>query len=167
MEEVNKDNKKYEDLSRPGLVHFLLAHTYSMFFLAIILGIIFDIVTGIRLLDDFAYSKFGIIFVFFGTGLAYWAQTSSSKASKIIKEKNNSEGFAIGPYLYFRHPTYLGLFTMTLGLGLLTNSIFSILFVLIAHLLIKLVFIKKEEEILEQKYGEIYTNYKQKIKNIA
>jgi protein-S-isoprenylcysteine O-methyltransferase Ste14 len=109
----------------------------------------------------------GVTLILLGTGLTYWAQTSSSKAGKIKTEENNTEGFAIGPYKHFRNPTYFGLFIMTLGFGLLINSLFSVLFVLIAYLVIKRVFIKKEEMILTQKYGEIYKEYKRKVNDLV
>jgi len=163
---MEKENKNIENKTKPGSVHFLLAHAYSLFFVAIIFGIIVDTLTSINLLEDYKYANIGIVFVFLGTWLVYWAQSSSSKASRINPKENSVEGFAIGPYKYFRNPTYLGLFVMTLGLGILIKSLFSILFVLIAYLLIKFVFIKRERKILVQKYQEIYTKYEDKVKNV-
>lgn len=163
---MEKENKNIENKFKPGSVHFLLAHAYSLFFVAIIIGIIADTITNTNLLENFKYSNLGIAFVFLGTGLVYWAQISSSKAIKIKPEENSVEGFTIGPYKYFRHPTYLGLFVMTLGLGILIKSLFSVLFVLVAYLVIKFVFIKKERKILVQKYPEIYARYEEKVKNV-
>lgn len=165
--EKEETNNNIEDKPKPGSVHFLLAHAYSLFFLAIILGIILDVITGLNLLENFKYSNFGIVFVFLGTGLVYWAQTSSSKAIKIKPEENSVAGFTIGPYKYFRNPTYIGLFVMTLGFGILIKSLFSVLFILFAYLVIKFVFIKKETKILKQKYQDLYTKYEDKVKDVV
>jgi len=161
-----EENRNNENKEKQGAVHFLLAHAYLLFFVAIILGVIFDFLIKLNLLETIAYSKSGIVFVFFGTGLVYWAQSSSAKAGKIKPEERSSDGFALGPYKFFRNPTYLGLFIMTLGFGLLINSVFSIFFVLIAHLVIRFIFVKKEEKILEEKYGDIYVEYKRKVKDV-
>jgi protein-S-isoprenylcysteine O-methyltransferase Ste14 len=45
---------------------------------------------------------------------------------------------------------------------LIINSPFSIIFIIIGHLLSKLIFLKKEENLLEKKYGQVYTEYKKK-----
>jgi protein-S-isoprenylcysteine O-methyltransferase Ste14 len=52
-----------------------------------------------------------------------------------------------------------------LGLALVINALFSILFTLIAQVISHFFFIKKQQTILEKKYGDNYANYKNKIKN--
>lgn len=154
-----------EDRVYKKIVHVLLVHGYLMFFVAIILGAIVDLFSGVKFSQDIVYQQIGVVMIMLGTVLVYFAQSSSGRAGKIKKEEANVEGFKYGPYKYFHHPTYLGLFIMTLGLGLTLNSPASIILVFVAHLLIKFVFIKKEERILEEKYGEIFTSYKKKGKN--
>jgi protein-S-isoprenylcysteine O-methyltransferase Ste14 len=53
---------------------------------------------------------------------------------------------------------------MVIGLGFLMNSLFVIFFVTIASFVTKFVFLKKEEDLLEEKYGQTYRDYKNKIK---
>jgi len=45
------------------------------------------------------------------------------------------------------------------------NSLFGVILTILAHVVTKVFFLKKEEVILERKYGEVYTEYKKKVKN--
>lgn len=151
---VNIINNKKES------VHFLLAHAYLFFFLCVILGIFFDSILKIELFHFEFFSYIGVSLILFGTFVVYWAQKSSAKASKISMEKSNTEGFTFGPYKFIKHPTYLGLFVTSLGFSFLIESLTSIIFVVIAYVVIKFTFVKKEEKMLLEKYGEKYLNYK-------
>jgi protein-S-isoprenylcysteine O-methyltransferase Ste14 len=150
--------------TRPGVIHVVLIYVYSIFFASIVLGISFDLIFKLDLLANFKHSYFGLIIIVFGTMLIYLAQEASCRAGKIKQEESSVEGFAFGPYKHFRHPTYLGIFLMVLGFGIIIKSVFSILFILITYLIVKLVFVRKEEKILEKKYGQIYLDYKKKVK---
>lgn len=128
-----------------GRIHPLLIRVYTIFFVSIILGVLFDLYFEINLLDNFEYSYLGILIIFLGTFLIYIAQKASARAGKIKKDKVSSKAFAFGPYKYFKHPTYLGVFFMVLGFGIVIKSIFSILFILITYLFIKLVLVKRRK----------------------
>jgi protein-S-isoprenylcysteine O-methyltransferase Ste14 len=47
---------------------------------------------------------------------------------------------------------------------MLVNSFFVVLFALIAFFVSRLFFIKKEEQLLEKKYGAPYLEYKKTVK---
>jgi len=82
-----------------------------------------------------------------------------------------------GPYKYLRHPQYLGMIIMTLGLTLIclnTSPIYPfdqdlyynkswILFIWIAEALIYVLFAKIEDLSLKAKYGEDFLNYAIKV----
>jgi len=54
---------------------------------------------------------------------------------------------------------------MTLGFSLIIDSFFGIVLTIIAYVITKIFFLKKEESLLEKKYGEVYGDYKKKVKN--
>ena len=162
----NKENiAKEEFMLRKGIVHFVLLHSYLIYFFAVIIGVIFDIFTPIKFFSNPIYQKLGVFMILIGTVLIYWAQSSSGLSKKDNKENITTKSFQNGPYKYFLSPTHLGLFTMTLGLGVVLNSIISVLTVLVAHILAKTIFFKKQEKILERKYGKAYTDYKKNLNN--
>lgn len=167
MEIDNNTENNTENKPRGGVIHLLLVHGYLLFLVAVIFGLILDLHSNSNFLQDPLFQKIGVVVIFLGTILIYWAQRSSSMAGKVSSENSTKEAFEYGPYKYFRSPTYLGLFIMVLGLGLVLNSLHAVIFAVAAHIIIKFVFVKKEERLLEIKYGEIYRDYKKKIRDIV
>lgn len=146
-------------------VHFLLSHSYLVFLFSVILGVIFDIFIPFNLFLNISSQSIGVGLIFIGSIIVYWAQNTSGSYKEGDPKFENKSFFYRGPYKFTRNPTHFGLLIMTLGLALLINSLFSIIFTLIAHILTKFFFVKKQEKILENKYGEVYLEYKRKVKN--
>ncbi|HUC88890.1 MAG TPA: isoprenylcysteine carboxylmethyltransferase family protein [Candidatus Paceibacterota bacterium] len=160
-EDIN--TKVSDDNVRHGMVHFVLSHSYVVFLMAIVLGAIFNIIYNFNIFLNPIYQYIGLIMIMLGSFLIYWSQSTS----RYIKE-NTEHGviynFEGGPYKYSRNPTHIGVAIMTLGLGLLVNSLFIIIFVIAAYIVTGLIFLKAEEKLLEQKYGQKYLDYKNKVK---
>lgn len=148
---------------RDGMVHFILSHSYMIFFAAIIFGAIFHTIFNFRIFSGPLYQYIGAGMIVLGSILIYWAQSSSGCVQKEKGEHRTEEDFERGPYKYSRNPTHIGLSMMTLGLGLILNSLFTIVFLIIASIITKSVFLKKEEKLLEEKYGQAYCDYKKKV----
>jgi protein-S-isoprenylcysteine O-methyltransferase Ste14 len=143
-------------------VHFLLSHSYLVFLASVILGVVFDIIIPSDIFSGDYYQQVGLICIFLGSIIIFWAQRTSGS----YKDNSLSDSFFFrGPYKFSRHPTHFGLFIMTLGLAFIINSLFSVIFTIVAHFLTKFFFVKKQEEILERKYGETYLKYKRRVKN--
>lgn len=152
-----------EESFRDGIVHLILSHSYTVFLMAVILGVILDVFIPTNIFNNYIYQYIGFIMIILGSILIYWAQTTSNCTKEELEKMGKVREFARGPYKYSRNPTHIGLSLMTLGLGFLINSVFSVVLVLIASLITKFIFVKKEEILLEQKYGEDYCNYKKKV----
>lgn len=103
----------------------------------------------------------GFAFLGFATALVVWAQLTSRNLEIANISK---EAFQRGPYRGTRTPTHWGLFLMMLGFGIVSNELFVIVFSFLAFLLTKLIFVKKEEDLLAKKYGEPYLEYKRSVK---
>jgi protein-S-isoprenylcysteine O-methyltransferase Ste14 len=154
-----EEEKNIQNNQDKGKVHFILSHSYTVFLFAVVLGVVFDNIFPWRIFSGAGFQYIGLAMIFFGSVFIYWAQSTSSYSK-------NKTGFNHGPYKYLRSPTHFGLFMMTFGLALIINSPFSVLFIVIAHLVTKFIFLKKEEDLLEKKYGEEYSSYKRKTKNL-
>lgn len=80
----------------------------------------------------------------------------------VANTSGQKDGFiASGPYCYTRNPQYLGDMILFLGIGFISNSLYSF----IVHLLMAIVFLftpLTEELWLEEQYGEDYCKYKKK-----
>ena len=141
-------------------VHAVLAHSYSMYFFAFILGAFCNIFTPIKFFNSIFISWVGAIVMLVSSCWILWAQRSSTNFKNEIITK---ETFMKGPYRLTRNPTNLGLFFLMLSFGITAKSIFIILFSFIAFLVSLLVFIKIEEELLAAKYGEPYKEYQNTV----
>ena len=142
-------------------VHKILAHSYFFYFASFLFGILLDFTFPFRIFNGTIMTSIGITFLVFGTFLVFWAQTSSYKLNK---ENISKETFCHGPYCYTRHPTHLGLSLLMLGFGIMANAFFIVIFSILYFIINKYTFIKKEEKILTQKYGDSYIEYKRSVK---
>jgi protein-S-isoprenylcysteine O-methyltransferase Ste14 len=163
--EQQEEQKNDHPKGHNGTVHFVLIHSYLIFLFAVILGVFFDTFLQKKIFSHAIYANIGLLMLVISSIIIYWAQTTSANYKERKKRKESDSLFEHGPYRYLRSPTHFGLFIMTLGLALIINSLFSVIFTIIAYLISKLFFLRKEEKILEDKYGESYLEYKKKTKN--
>lgn len=68
-----------------------------------------------------------------------------------------------GPYLFSRNPLYLGLTMFYAGIALLGNLFWSILLLPVIVRVVNQGVIKREERYLENKFGEQYKQYKERV----
>ncbi|MES2930429.1 MAG: methyltransferase [Patescibacteria group bacterium] len=155
--------KEYEKI-RSGMVHIVLSYSYVMFLMAVVAGLVLDLVYHITIFSGPFYSYAGFIMIVAGSYLVYWAQSTSRCTKEEMKKGLTGRDFERGPYKYSRNPTHLGLTLMTLGLGLILHSFFSVVCIIVASVISKFIFLKKEERLLEKKYGQTYCEYKRKVR---
>ncbi|MEK7113357.1 MAG: methyltransferase [Patescibacteria group bacterium] len=160
-EEAGPKVEAYANTDKTYSVHHVLAHSYSFYFVAFLLGLFFDFIFPLQLFSEFDVSIIGVALLVIGTFLVIWAQKSSSHLNR---ENMSKESFCNGPYRYTRSPTNYGIFLSLVGFGLIMNASFIIIFSAVSLLVTKFVFIKKQEEILAYKYGTPYLEYKSSVK---
>ncbi len=164
MEPTEQQKDEFKEYRR-GTVHFILLHSYLIFLFAVILGVFFDTFYNGRIFSHSIYQYIGFLMLIISSIIIYWAQSTSLNYKEKAKKNKSVSLFESGPYKYSRSPTHFGLFIMTLGLALIINSLFSVIFTIMAYLITKFFFLKKEEKLLENKYGQTYIDYKKKVKN--
>jgi protein-S-isoprenylcysteine O-methyltransferase Ste14 len=94
--------------------------------------------------------------------LILWAQRTSSKL-RFKKEKLTADDFKRGPYAFTRGPTHLGLGLLILGFGVLSNSLMVIAASIISYFISKYIFLKEQERLLAENYGDEYLKYQQEV----
>ncbi len=142
-------------------VHHILAHSYMFYFGAFLVGLILEFIFPIKILDKNITPYFGIVFLVLATLLIFWAQKTSRNLDISHLTKDT---FCQGPYSYTRTPTSWGLFLLILGFGVMVNAFFIILLTVISFIVTKFVFLRKQEAVLAEKYGEPYLEYKKSVK---
>jgi protein-S-isoprenylcysteine O-methyltransferase Ste14 len=69
-----------------------------------------------------------------------------------------------GPYRFTRNPMYLGLLILSMALALVMNSVWPLLFLIPAVVVMNRAVISREEAYLERKFGEQYLEYKRRVR---
>ena len=156
---LNNINEVKSELSNK--VHHVLAHSYSVYFILFLVGVTLDLIYQVKIFQSPFLAPTGFTFLALATLLIFWAQSTTKH---INKQNMTKETFCRGPYCYTRSPTHWGLFLLMLGFGILANALFVVIFTVIAFILTKLVFLKKEEAILAKKYGTPYLEYKKLVR---
>lgn len=151
-------------IDKTHLIHVVLGHSYLFYFVLFCIAIVLDIINPLRFIRSQYSLNIGVLLVVLGSLLLFWAQSSSKKSLHERHEEHRSEkAFLHGPYTFLRSPTQVSLLFMFVGLGLVLNSVFVTVAAVISFILSKTVFIKKQESILESRYGESYKAYKTKV----
>ena len=155
MDDQNKQNT-YKDS-----VHWVLTHGYATHFILFLVGVTLDIVFQLNLFSGNFMRPIGLVMLVLSTLLIVWAQVTSRY---LPQENITVETFCRGPYCYTRSPTHWGLFFMIVGFGIITNAFFVVVTTILAGILSKSVFLRREEKLLAAKYGAAYLEYKKKVR---
>jgi protein-S-isoprenylcysteine O-methyltransferase len=77
-----------------------------------------------------------------------------------VQIKNDHELIKAGPYRYIRHPSYLGILIIALGLGIALANWISLLLCITLPIIGIVQRIKVEEKELERHFGQQYRDYR-------
>ncbi len=143
-------------------VHRVLAHSYTLYLVLFLVGVTLDFVFKVKIFSDSFMVPVGLFFLVFSSLLIIWAQKTGRDLRKFTEKKK--EHFRRGPYAYTRFPTQWGLFLLMLGFGIITNAFFVIVSTIMSLLIARLLFVTKHDNILIEKYGEAYKEYKKLVK---
>ena len=69
-----------------------------------------------------------------------------------------------GPYQYTRNPIYIGMTLLYAGLSTLVNAVWPLLLLPSALFLVTKGMVEKEEQYLEQRFGDRYRQYKEHVR---
>ena len=69
-----------------------------------------------------------------------------------------------GPFGYTRNPIYMGMFLGQIGLGIAFNSLWILAMLVPFFLAIRYGVVAREEAYLERKFGQVYLDYKSRVR---
>lgn len=102
----------------------------------------------------------GLVFLVGGLALRIWAiRVLGVYFSSVVKIQTDHRLIQRGPYLWIRHPSYLGAFLALLGCMMILQAYYSLVFGGIALLWAYYYRILAEETVLEETLGPTYTQY--------
>jgi len=139
----------------------ILSRSYIFYFLLFFGGILLDLKFPTHYLNSSYALSLGLILIIIATGLIIWIKTNAKNAKK---ETITKEDFMQGPYKYSSIPNHWAVFFLILGFGVLINAAFAVVITILAFALTLPKFLKMQETVLVEKYGNPYQEYRKIVK---
>jgi protein-S-isoprenylcysteine O-methyltransferase Ste14 len=140
----------------------ILPPTY--FYAAIIVTLVLHFAVPLVRFIGFPINLLGIVPIVFGGLLNILADNLFKKRSTTVKPFEKPSAFlAEGPFSWCRHPMYLGMTAVLVGVSIICGSIISFAGPLLFWLIMRLLFIPAEEKSMIDAFGDDYVRYKNKV----
>jgi len=111
------------------------------------------------------YTYLGFVFIALGIILNIWTDILFKKKKTTVKPyKKPTQLLISGPFRISRHPMYLGMAIILLGVAIIHGTLITFVFPIIFIIFMELFFIPFEEKNLERIFGKKYLNYKKKVR---
>jgi len=115
------------------------------------------------------YNYVGLVFIPVGFLLIIWANYALLVIGKISlrdREPMQRPEYLVlaGPYRFSRNPLYLGALFALVGLVIVWSSIVIAFLTILVYIIFRNRFIKREEIILEEEFGDDYRDFKKRVR---
>ncbi|MCI0477581.1 MAG: isoprenylcysteine carboxylmethyltransferase family protein, partial [Anaerolineales bacterium] len=112
-----------------------------------------------------SWNIFGIIPLILGIATNIIADNALHKAKTTVKPFEESAALVTSSvYRISRHPMYLGFVLILVGVAIVLGSLTPFVIIPIFAILMDVVFIQVEERMLEEKFGQVWLEYKRKVR---
>jgi protein-S-isoprenylcysteine O-methyltransferase Ste14 len=137
----------------------------TYFLICLLLALVLHFVVPIKRLIFFPYTLIGVPLIVVGIWLNVWADGLFKRAKTTVKPSEKSSTLVLeGPYRISRHPMYLGMVIALLGVAILLGSVTPFLAPIACFITMQILFIRHEEQAMEETFGEAYTEYKKRVR---
>ena len=107
----------------------------------------------------------GYVLVFAGLGVAFSAVSRFGKMRTTLDPHGSVSTIVMsGPYRFSRNPIYLGFVCTLIGLPLALGNVWGAVLSPLLMLLLYQLVIKHEEAYLQEKFKDVYTSYKSRVR---
>jgi len=107
----------------------------------------------------------GIALILLGIGLALCAGREFIKTGETPNPRSSTATLITsGPFHYTRNPLYCAIALIHTGIGITANSLWILIMLIPALLLMMYGVILREEKYLENKFGEVFLKYKNSVR---
>ncbi|MCG7394277.1 isoprenylcysteine carboxylmethyltransferase family protein [Microvirga sp. ACRRW] len=144
----------------------VLIHPPVAWGLAILAGLALNWVAALPFVpDDWPAGLIGTIIFVAALALAAWAiRTMTGAGSNVPTNRPTTAIVESGPYRFTRNPIYLGMFLGLVALSIAFNDLWLLLMLVPFALVIRYGVVAREEAYLERKFGEVYRNYRTRVR---
>lgn len=137
----------------------------AYFLIMLILSVGLHFIFPLMKIIHFPYNLTGIILLFLGIYLNIWTDILLKKNETTVKpHKKPSCLICKGPFLISRHPMYLGMLLILLGVNVIQGTLLPFIIPIIFVIYMESIFIPMEEKILEDEFKEKYLQYRENVR---
>ncbi len=150
-----------DQLDRPGVVIFPPLIIGLAFLVVIALQWLFPLQISVRPLS----LVLGTVLSILGIGTAVWGRKIMVQAGTNVSPFKPSTVIVMeGPFRFTRNPLYVGITGLFIGLSLLIGTWWGFILLVPALLTLHYGVILREERYLEQKFGDSYLTYRNRVR---
>jgi protein-S-isoprenylcysteine O-methyltransferase Ste14 len=107
----------------------------------------------------------GSIFIGVSILIAFWALFGFYRADTDVRpDRPDTALVTSGPNRFYRHPRYIVLMLIQVTSAFWLNTLWVLLLVPVSAFIIHFYVVRREERYLEQKFGQDYLDYKQRVR---
>ena len=137
----------------------------TLLFLCIISSLLLHLIFPVRKVVYPPYAYVGAAAIAIGVFIDIWADGIFKRKDNPVKPHEHPAVLVTsGPFRVSRHPMYLGMALIAMGVSLILGSLTALLAVIPFVVIIDRVFIMSEEENVERIFKEKYRAYKRKVR---
>lgn len=141
--------------------HGIMPPTY--FFLTLIASIALHLIYPTGRVFGFPY--IGLALTLLGVVLNLWTDRLFKEGGTTVKPfEDPSLLITSGPFSISRHPMYLGMASILMGVAFILGTFVSFVFPMLFIVAMELLFIPHEEEDMERIFGEKYREYRRRVR---
>ena len=133
--------------------------------IAMVAMLILHITLPLAIIVPAPFSYTGAVLVAAGVAIVVWSRRAFQAAVTPIKPFTESTALIRhGLYRWSRNPMYVGAVLLVSGVALLLGSVSPLLVVTAFFVILQEGFIRHEEQLMEQRFGEEYRNYRRSVR---
>lgn len=137
----------------------------SYLFFAIIAMIMLHVLFPIAEVVPYPWQLLGCVPLLLGITLNLLADQAFKKNHTTVKPFEESSALiTTGVFQLSRHPMYLGMVFILIGIGILMGTLMPFLLIPVFALLIEVMFVRTEERMLADKFGDAWREYQTNVR---
>ena len=141
----------------------ILPPTYLL--LSIATMVLLHFLLPVSKITPYPWNLLGVLLLIIGGSLNLIADAAFKREQTTVKPFEKSTALVVsGVFTISRHPMYLGMVIILLGIAILMGTLTPLIVVVIFGILMEFIFIKTEERMLEEQFGEAWLAYKKKVR---
>ena len=131
----------------------------------LIISIILHLIIPIKKILYPSITYIGFLFIVIGIIMNLWTDRLFNQKKTTVKPHlNPTVLITSGPFQLSRHPMYLGMLCLLLGVAFTLGTVSTFIPPMIFFIVMKMRFIPIEERNLTKVFGDEYLSYKQKVR---